>query len=153
MSICSHLRIHNMECAIPLSNRRYPQRGRPKLSTCSRGDANRSDNGSATATSGRNALVKTRRKLTTKTATTMRRQEPEQGWAVQLPEGRFDHPFQDLAGHYMYSQCQEEERPRTVSTGCSKTTVRFPHHSTRSSNCGCVPSLITSEKDPTGGRR
>ena len=43
----------------------------------------------------------------------MRREEPEQGRAVQLPERGFDHPFQDLTDHY--TRYKGKEQPRTVS--------------------------------------
>jgi len=81
-----------------------------------------------------------------------RRKEPKREQAVQLPEGGFDHPFQDSEDRSV--RLYGTEHPRTVSVVSPPESLRvFDNRSIRSSSCGCVRSLITLEKDPTGGRR
>ena len=79
-----------------------------------------------------------------------RPRQPEQGRAVQLPEGGFEHPFQDA--RYYTGLSQGKEHPRTVSTSSLSATVDFRHRYTRLSNYECVRSLTILEKMLVGGR-
>ena len=89
------------------------------------------------------------RTITMKASTS--RKQPEREWAVQLPEGGFEHPFHDPehdAGPHPGT-----EPPRTVSESFLSATASFRHRFIRLPNCGCAPSLIRLESNPTGGRR
>ena len=98
---------------------------------------------------GHGSIIQT---ITTMKKLSTRRKAPKRTRAVQLPENGFDHPF--WVSQYYNMQWQRMEHPRTVSVDSSGTGVSFRRRSAgRSSSCGCVHSLITSEKDLTGGRK
>ena len=76
-----------------------------------------------------NAPTETERGLTTKTGTTMMKQnsgrkKPVRGWAVQFPDSGFEHPFQD-SSYNAAGPRRGREHPRTVSASSPGAAISF----------------------------